>query len=342
LNLAVSTIFFDRLNEILVDKVFSRIHIPARSWPGYLCHYTKEEGLRGILRDQRIRAYSADSQENDREEIAYGCKLFAELIDKTTASRKVSTFTGRILTELKSLPKERSCNVFLASFCKKKNDRKLFEEFGPYSLCFVINPAERIFISAPRGLASEHGFKTELLAAIYDRKEQKIALSSLLSSLVETLEDQSLIRGPDPPWAAGSAKFIALTISDLALSLITRLKKKEFRRQSEWRIVIRPGHRCFSSDPYEADRNCECYIKTESRRYVELSATEPEPRLVPGAVFGLPTPPLKLPIGAVRIGPFKGRNKMAELARQLLDEHGLGAACVLRSGILAPLKCLGG
>ena len=112
---------------------------------------------------------------------------------------------------------------------------------------------------------------------------------------------------------------------------MARFKRKEFREQAEWRIVVRPDHTRFSSDITEADRNCQCYIRTRSsRRYVELSTSEPEPCLVPGVALGPRTARLMLPINAIRIAPFNNADEMATLARQLLDTH-LEAASVLPS-----------
>ncbi len=302
----------------------------VRDWPHHLYHYTNEEGVRGILSSHRIWAFSADSQK-DKEEISHGCALLADLIDKKTKLRPVSAFTGQILSQLRSLPKERSHNIFLASFCEKDDDRKLFNEFGPFSLHFEIKPPTRPFISAPHGLATGQGFKTELLPAIYDRTEQIDWLNSLLDSLIETLKDPSLIQQSGAsPWTAALARFVAVTISDQVLSLIARFKKEEFRKEAEWRIVARPDHTHFSSDVEETDRNCQCYIKTTARRYVELSATEPQPRLIPGAAFGLPIPQLALPISAIRIGPIGDGDEVATLVRQLLDEY-LEGVSVFRS-----------
>jgi hypothetical protein len=163
----------------------------------------------------------------------------------------------------------------------------------------------------------------------------------LLDLLIEILEDPSLITGPDPGiWAAESARFIAFTVADFALSFIVPLKRSEFRDEREWRIVARPSHTRFSSDPTEADRNCECFIKAgSSKRYIELAPLEPEEQLIPGVPFGLPTNPPKLPISAVRVGPCKQGEKIAELARRSLDKHGLHAAQVLRSELPPSLDC---
>lgn len=331
----MNTIHFDRLDEALMGRAFARMRARVRDWPNHLYHYTNEEGVRGILSSHRIWAFSAGSQK-DKEEISHGCALLADLIDKKTTLRPVSAFTGQILSDLRSLPKERSHNIFLASFCEKDDDRKLFNEFGPYSLHFEIKPPTRPFISAPqglsKGLSTGQGFKTELVPAIYDPTEKIDWLNCLLDSLVETLRDPSLIQQSGAsPWTAASARFVAVTISDQALSLIARFKKEGFREEAEWRIVARPDHTHFSSDVAEADRNCQCYIRTRSsRRYVQLSAAKPESHLIPGTAFGLPTPSLRLPIDAIRVGPFNNADEMTTLARQLLDEH-LEAARVLRS-----------
>jgi hypothetical protein len=336
----VAAIYFDSLHHALVTRVFEQVHFHTRQRPKYLCHYTTERGFQGVIADNRFRATSADSS-SDRKEISYGCDLFAKLVDVKTASRTVSNFTGKVLNELKSFPGERVGKIFLASFCERDDCLTLWNGYGGYSLRFPIETHNSVFLSAPRGLATGQGFATQLVPAIYDKNEQQTALGLLLDLLTETLEDRSLIVVSDAgPWAHALASFVALTVSDFALSFIACLKNPAFEDEREWRIVARPCITPFSSDPMEADRNCECYIKTNwSKPYVELTATEPEALLIPGAVFGLPTPPLKLPIDAVRIGPCKESKGMVERACQLLHKHGFQVAPVLESEIPTLLDC---
>jgi len=208
-------------------------------------------------------------------------------------------------------------------------------------LRFPVNLRTGVGMVAPRGLATGQGFVTEMTPAIYDRAEQQKALTSLLDLLIGTLEDSALISGPDSrPWAAESARFIAFTVADFALSFIVPLKRSQFRDEREWRIIVRPCHTPFSSDPTEADRNCECFIKVgPSKRYVELAPLEPEEQLIPGVPFGLPTKPPRFPINAVRVGPCEQGEKMAELARRLLDKHGLHSTHVLRSKLPTSFDC---
>lgn len=335
----MNTIYFISLHEALVGRVFSNVRFREREPPNYLHHYTAEKALKNIVDSGRLWATSAsDSPKNDQDEIAYGCDLFTKLIGARMASGRVSTFTGRILNELKSLPRERVGKIFLASFCEMEDYLPMWKDYGGYSLRFAISPQTGISMGAPRALATGQGFVTEMVPAVYERSEQQKALTSLLRSLIETLEDPSLITGPDPGWWA--ARFIAFTVSDFALSSIVRLKKREFRGEREWRIVVRPCHTPFSSDPTEADRNCECFIKAgPPKRYVELAPLEPEEQLVPGAAFPPQTDPPKLPIDAVRVGPCTRGGEMIELARQLLNRHGLQTADVLKSEIPALLDC---
>lgn len=338
---AVSTIYFISLYEALVGRVFSNVRLHERKCPNYLYHYTNEKAFRNIVESCRLWATSAsESPRNDQEEIAYGCDLFAQLVEERIASRGVSTFTKRILNDLKSLPRERIDRIFLTSFCEVDDCKKMWGEYGGYSLRFTTKRQTGVCMSAPRGLATGQGFVTDLVTAVYGKSDQRTALTFLLDRLIETLEDPSLIAGPDPgPRGAASARFIALTVSDLALSFIVRLKHPNFEGEREWRVVVRPWHTHFSSDPKEADRNCECFIKTgPSKRYVELAPAEPEEKLVPGRLFGMPVDPPKLPIDAVRVGPCVRSKEMTE-ARQLLDRHGLQTADVLKSKIRVSLDC---
>jgi hypothetical protein len=170
---------------------------------------------------------------------------------------------------------------------------------------------------------------TEMLPAIYYRSEQSATLAHLLDLLIATLEDPALITGPEfGVWTADLAKVIAVTVADFALTFIVPLKAPGFRHECEWRIVARPSHLSFSSDPTEADRNCECHIKVgPPKRYVELCTEEQETKILPGVIIGLLSPPLRLPISEVRIAPI---GEIVENARLFLNTVGMGHVPVLR------------
>lgn len=334
----MSPIYVSELHDALVNRVFSKVPLRTRNTPSCLYHYTTGEGVSGVLASSRFRATSAACSK-DKKEITYGCDLFAQLIDRKMAVRKVSSFVGRILTHLKSMPRERVARIFLASFCEKDDCLTLWS-YGGYSLRFLANAESGPFLSAPRGLATGQGFTTTLLPAIYDELEQETVLRSLLDLLIDTLEDPSLIADVEGVWAPSLANFISLTISDFALSSMVRLKNPKFLDEREWRIVVRPSHTAFSSDPTEGDRNCECYIKRDwIKPYVELSGPEPVGQLRPGTVFGLMSHLPELPIDAVRIGPCERSDQMAQRARGLLDKYRLETASVLKSEIPTSLDC---
>jgi len=333
------TIYFDRLSEALEARVFSKVKFRERELPRYLYHYTRKNELEGIITRNRLWATSAaESPKNDQKEIRYGCDLFKQLIDDRLTTKRVSEFTAGILDELKSLLVKRIQNIFLTSFCALDDDKKMYKTFGGYCLRFPVDNRRTLRLVAPHGLAAGQGFLTELVPAIYDTKEQKAALLSLLNPLLETLEDPSLIVGIDyGGWAPAMAKFVAFTVSDLALTSITRLKGLQFQREREWRLVVRPWRLRFSSDPTEADRNCERFIKQgPPKRHVELAPREPQPTWTAGAVFGLPQSEPALPVEAVRVSSCQHDGEAAAV-RQLLSKHDLHAVAVLKSRVRTPV-----
>jgi hypothetical protein len=322
----VSTIHFIPLCDALVNRVFSRVLFRKRVCSNHLYHYTTKDGFQGILGDNRIRATSAASSK-DREEIAYGCELFAHLIDAKIRSKAPSAFTEQILNELKDQPKDQIPKTFLASFCEQDDCPTLWSYYGGYCLRFPVNPDCGISLLAPQAFAAE------MVPAIYDRSEQETALVSLLDFLIETIEDQSLIRVREP--APELARFVAFTVSQFALPFIVPLKNRRFEHEREWRMVIRPSHKRFSSDSTEGDRNCECFIKTNwSKPFIELCGPTPVDSRAP-AILYVP----KLPLDAVRIGPCDKSATALKLSRQLLDHHGLQSAAVLESEIPTLLDC---
>lgn len=334
----MGTIYFDRLSEALETRVFSRVRFRERKLPRYLYHYATKNGLEGIIAQNRLWATSAaESPKNDQKEIHYGCDRFKQLIEDRVRTKRFSEFTAGILDGLKSLVVERVRNIFLTSFCTLDDDKEMYRNFGEFCLRFPVDNRQTVGVIAPHGLAAGQGFLTELVPAIYDMKEQETALLSLLDPLLETLEDQSLIVGiDDGGWAPAIAKFVAFTVSDLALTSITRMKGPEFQREREWRLVVRPWRLRFSSDPTEADRNCEHFIKQgPPKRHVELAPREPQPTLTAGAVFGLPHSEPALPVEAVRVSSCQHDGEAAAV-RQLLSMHDLHAVAVLKSRVRKP------
>ncbi len=330
----MGTIHFDRLSEALETRVFSRVKFRKRKLPPCLYHYTSMSGLEGIISQNRLWATSAaESPKNDQKEIHYGCELFKKLIDDQLTT-EISPFTVAILHELKTLIVGRVQNIFLTSFCTLDGDEEMHRNFGGYCLQFPLDNRGSVGVTAPHGLAAGQGFLTELAPAIYDQKDQKAALLSVLNPLLQTLEDRSLIVGIDHGgWARAMAKFVAFTVSDLALTSITRMKGPGFRHEREWRLVVRPCRLRFSSDPTEADRNCEYFIKQgPPKRHVELAPVEPRSTLVPGAIFGLLQSEPALPVKAVRLSSCQ-HDREAESVRQLLSKHDLDAVAVLRSRV---------
>jgi hypothetical protein len=335
----MGTIYVDRLSEALEARVFSRVKFRERRLPHYLYHYTNKDGLEGIISQNRLWATSAaESPKNDQEEIHYGCDLFKQLIDDQLTTKRVSEFTAGILDDVKSLIVERIQNIFLTSFCTLDDDERMYKTFGGYCLRFPVDNRKDLRVVAPRGLAARQGFLTELVPAIYDRREQKAALLSLLNPLLQTLEDRSLIVDIDyGGWAPAMARFVAFTVSDLALTSLTRMKGPGYRRESEWRLVVRPCRLRFSSDPTEADRNCECFIKQgPPKRHVELAPREPQPTLTAGAVFGLPHSEPALPVETVRVSSCQHDEEAASV-RQLLSKHDLHTVAVLKSRVHTPI-----
>lgn len=327
----MGTIFVDRLSDALEARVFSKVKFRENQIPRYLYHYTKKEGFEGITKQNRLRATSAsEAQKNDEDEIRFGCNLFGRLINDRIANGGVSKFTLALLESLKSHVQERIPSIFLTSFCTLSDDQKMYKTFGDYCIRFSVDHKNAVGLIAPKGLAAGQGFLTELLPATYDAKEQQTALGSLLDPLIETLEDRSLISDFDPSgWSSEMAKFIAFTVSDLALTSITRMKNAEYRRENEWRLVVRPWRLRFSSDPSEADRNCECFIRQgPQKRYVELAPLEPVQPIVSGRVFGLAQNEVALPISTVRVN-FHHKDEL-ESARHWLAELDLDSIEVLK------------
>jgi hypothetical protein len=327
----VATVYFDRLYQSLEGNVFSNVRFRARNPPADLYHYTSEAGFRGILGSNRLWATSAaEAPRNDKKEIAYGCQLFDDLIQKRVTFGKLSDLSRSILQELKELPWRRIDKIFLVSLCEKANRSNMYNEFGTFCLRFAASREGGIGVSAPQALAKGRGFITEMLPAIYDLGEQEATLDRLLDLLIATLENRALITGSEfGPWTADLARSIAVTVADFALKFIVPLKKPCFRHECEWRIVVRPNNLQFSSDPAEADRNCECYIKIgPAKRYVELCTKEPDTQINWGqAIYGLLTPSLQLPISDVQIA---SRGDIVSSARWFLDRVGMGHVPVVQ------------
>lgn len=320
----MATIYYDRLLDQLL-KVFREISLPGVPCPEHLYHYTTDEKFPKIISDNRLRAYSADSQRKDETEIIHGCELLGELLESELKSVGLSNFTRSLLEHLKFLPGQRRSWVFLACFSSKNDNERLWEKFrSSYCLVFETDPLRYKCVTAPRGLASGQGFWTELAPVIYDRKKQTRLLVKALKALIAILEDTSIIQGISfGPWTSDMVRFTADTLAEFLLSLVVRFKSKEFSDEYEWRVIARPNRTHFSSDAREADKNCECYVKKDGeRKYIEMSGIEPEVLIRPGEpIFGLDVSNVKLPIREVVVGP-KLSVEMFDHTRLILSDCG--------------------
>jgi hypothetical protein len=162
----------------------------------------------------------------------------------------------------------------------------------------------------PRG----PGAFIQFVNATYEQRRKRKSLITLFERVVGALEDRAIVDwDTDGPWTASIVDWTASWVSELALDLLVSFKAEKYRRELEWRMVLRPSQDIPGSDRSSPDQAFNAMVVTgdNGKRYVELFVEGPPSGLVPSG-----RPPV--PFDMVTIGPCAEAERLQETARRLL------------------------
>ena len=248
-------------NEAIVRGIYQKYSL-IPNLPVSLYHYTKIQGVRGILVDGAIRATSVDYL-NDATELDYGVWLIKELIDelihKEIKSRGVEEFGVRDqLSRIRyELDEHRSrWNYFVTCFCEQNDllsQWRAYGQNGGFSLAFSADKLE----SSVQRLNDHDGGVIDTKEKrscyfgkmVYKESTQRDLVESVLKSCIQVYStwiakhsinrDQlinELYDEKDSDFRElfnGFAQYWAKTL----LRFVTLFKHPAFTQEEEWRIV---------------------------------------------------------------------------------------------------------
>lgn len=309
------TIFPVELIKPVTEAVneIRRSIMPARV-PNFLYHYTKESGFVGIVKSRSLRAGCAASLD-DESEISHGAELLAGVIEYRLAHQnRLRNFTKLVLARLKSQPVERKDKTYVACFCEQGNVDSQWNRYGPYCLRF---PTDKD--GAPRLRPRSSRVFTQFIKATYKNRLKRSSLVTLVERIVGALENRSIVdEDIEGPWTASLVDMITFWISELALDVLVSFKSDEYRRELEWRMIVRPLQDLPGSGRTSPDQAFDAMVITSDngKRYIEVFAPPPANLCIPSAR-------IPVPFDLIAIGPCRDAERLRKLAERVLSENSL-------------------
>lgn len=195
---------------------------PDEFMPETLYHYTSAYGLFGILSSGILRA-SNFSYLNDSTEIQYGRKLAQDMllkyINEDYIPKSIKEMLSLTVEALEDIGK--GIDIYLACFCVDADLLSQWRGYGSVKgrYCIGFN-TEKL----------PDGPKYNLYRVIYEQKEQKGKLESVIRDAIIAMED------------CASDEFkseVAKVLTKKIIDVICCLKHPGFREEKEWRVVFR-------------------------------------------------------------------------------------------------------
>lgn len=285
--------------------------MPARL-PNYLYHYTRGEGFQGIVKSRNLRARCAVSL-NDKSEIRHGVEILTEIIHRRLARKNgLRHFTNLVLTQLKSEPLKRIDKTYVACFCEEQDVGSQWERYGPYCLRFPIDKD-----SGPQLRPRVRNAFIQLVKVVYKNRRKRSTITTMLERITEALESRSTVHGDvDGPWTTSVVDIITFSVSELVLDILVSFKSEEYKKELEWRLVVRPKQELCGSDRLSPDQGFNVVIMTgdNGKKYIELFVPPPTDLFMPSARSAAP-------FDSITIGPCAEAEGLRKLAQRVLSQN---------------------
>jgi hypothetical protein len=241
------TTFEVRMDARLRELVERSAAHPARP----LFHYTKADGLMGILGKRTVHA-THYRYLNDRSEIGHGEDRFRDVIQDllgaSEAARHHDTL-GHLAKAYEVQKLSSVVDIFVASFTEEGNLLSQWRAYGAngggYSLGFsklAVDHDKLETVGAAAGL-----YKCD-----YDDGDIRRQMRSTVLDLLDAVEEHAhLLAGASRVEIIMREALVYLLHA--AVAFIPALKHKSFREEREWRLVVFPLHnRAYDAVQYRA------------------------------------------------------------------------------------------
>lgn len=205
---------FDNLKKEFYNKKGKELDVV----PNVLYHYTDTNGLIGILESKNIRLTHTNYL-NDYSEVRHGWEITNELIQnisiKHTDNQDIQGFLNTL--NKRDNPLEKEIEVFVASFCEKRDLLDQWRGYGASDGAFSIG------IKTKEANINHDLFKVE-----YNEDTQKNHLEELLNDCINILKAHKTISTLDKVTALS-------TFYGIICSYLTFFKNDAFKSEEEWR-----------------------------------------------------------------------------------------------------------
>lgn len=199
--------------------------ILQRTPPSILYHYTRQQGLLGIIGNKEIWA-SHTQYLNDEREFRHALDLVKKELSEM--KKEAATFgpAGKCLASMQAALSSRieGINVCVCSFSERGDVLSQWRAYGGGASGFAIGFSGQFL----REMSKEYGW---LVPVIYDEREQR----SLVRTLLQDVLEENLISSDQESPLLGGGNLIAYLNRYAPI-----LKHKSFEEEREWRIITKP------------------------------------------------------------------------------------------------------
>ncbi len=206
-----------------------------------LFHYTKLDGMRGILQTRSLWL-SHVSCLNDRSEIQYGQQLVDSVLREGTEKEEsgdVRIFIEKLSMMVQSFANQAVHQVFVACFCESGNLLSQWRGYSHngqgYCLGFKFSSTTRI---AADPKAHSNGKEPYLRKVIYDEARQRELVQEYLKGVTDAVR-VALASDNYAPIGDHRASLLMMAIqsANIIYDMLMCFKHPAFESENEWRLV---------------------------------------------------------------------------------------------------------
>lgn len=231
--------------------------------PSALCHYTREESAEKIIATRTFWA-TCLTEQSDETELLHGISL-VEDIAATLVGREPDPFVQQVFSDLPDHMRRRRSMLFITCFCGGEMSPFHIERYG--NVCFRFTRPN----GAPPPLTL-NGFSGDrwFSPVVYDENDQRRIIRKFLTTASMMIEKHS--RGSVRPdnseeWIASAVR---RDVGQCLLTIVASFKRKNFRRDREWRLIVSPSLSLSNTAPDLIDEGFMSSIESQPRRHVSL------------------------------------------------------------------------
>lgn len=260
-------------SEFVEDISYLTREIAASAFKGptpqMLCHYTREESSKKIMATRTLWA-TCLTEQSDTAELRHGIALVEDVAMKLLDTER-SPFVQDVLSGLADYMRSRRSMLFITCFCGGNPSPFHVEKYGPVCFRFTL-PCGGPPPLTVNGSDAYRWFGH----VIYGENDQRQVVRKFLQAA-----SVLLLKHSSGSAEAGRVERMASTarrdLGQCLLTIVASFKRKKFRRDREWRLIVSPKLSLSHSAPDLVDERFSSLIESRPRRHVCLRREEKFP-----------------------------------------------------------------